>query len=106
MDQLFNIDFKKISSHSKKEVLERKKFFELFLKAGLTNKKDENWKFSDLHTIICQNFKQIQNYDDFKFDKKIEFIKDFDHNHIIIVNGVFKSFDLSFEEKDKVKLKI
>ncbi len=105
MDQLFNIDFKKISSHSKKEVLERKKFFELFLKAGLPNKKDENWKFSDLHTIICQNFKQIQNYDDFKFDKKIEFIKDFDHNHIIIVNGVFKSFDLSFEEKDKVKIK-
>ena len=76
MEQLFNIDLKKISSASPHEALERKKNLELFLKTGLPNKKDENWKFSDLHTIICQNFKQIQNYDDFKFDKKIEFIKE------------------------------
>ena len=104
MEQLFNIDLKKISTASKKEAIERKKNFDLFLKTGLPNKKDENWKFSDLNFIISKNFKQITNYDDFKFDEKIELINDFDHNHIILVNGVFKSCDIRFEEKEKVKI--
>ncbi len=103
MEQLFNIDFKKISTSSQKEASERKNFFDLFLKAGLPNKKDENWKFSDLNFIINKNFKQIKNYDDFKPDKKIELINDFDHNHIILVNGVFKSCNVKFEEEEKVK---
>ena len=104
MENLFNIDFKKISTLSKKETIERKKNFELFLKGGLPNKKDENWKFSDLNSIISQNFKQITNHDDFIFDKKIKFIEDFDHNKIILVNGILKSCDIGFEEKEKVKI--
>ena len=104
MENLFNIDFKKISTLSKKETIERKKNFELFLKDGLPNKKDENWKFSDLNSIISQNFKQITNHDDFIFDKKIKFIEDFDHNKIILVNGILKSCDIGFEEKEKVKI--
>ena len=104
MDQLFNIDLKKIPVSSDEEALERKKNFELFLKTGLPNKKDENWKFSDLNFIISKNFKQISISDDFKFDKKIGFIKDFDHNHITLINGVYKSCDIRFEEKEKVKI--
>ena len=75
-----------------------------FLKTGLPNKKDESWKFSDLNLIINKNFNQITNNDDFKFDKKIEFVNDFDHNHIILINGVFKSCDIRFEEKGKVTI--
>ena len=104
MEQLFNIDFNNISSSSKKEALERRKNFELFLKTGLPNKKDENWKFSDLNSIISKNFKEITNYDDLRIDEEIELINDFDHNHIILINGVFKSCDISFEEKEKVKI--
>ena len=104
MDQLFNIDLKKIPVSSDQEALERKKNFELFLENGLPNKKDENWKFSDLNHIISKNFKQISISDDFKFDKKIEFINDFDHNYITLINGVYKSCDIRFEEKEKVKI--
>ena len=104
MEQLFNVVFKNISSSSKKEALERRKNFELFLKTGLPNKKDENWKFSDLNSIISKNFKEITNYDDLRIDEEIELINDFDHNHIILINGVFKSCDISFEEKEKVKI--
>ncbi len=104
MDQLFNIDLKKVPVSSDEEALERKKNFELFLKTGLPNKKDENWKFSDLNFIISKNFKQISISDDFKFDKKIGFINDFDHNHITLINGVYKSCDIRFEEKEKVKI--
>ena len=104
MDQLFNIDLKKIPVSSDEEALERKKSFELFLETGLPNKKDENWKFSDLNFIISKNFQQISISDDFKFDKKIGFINDFDHNHITLINGVYKSCDIRFEEKEKVKI--
>ena len=104
MNQLFNIDLKKIPVSSDEEALERKKNFELFLETGLPNKKDENWKFSDLNFIISKNFKQISISDDFKFDKNIRFINDFDHNHITLINGVYKSCDIRFEEKEKVKI--
>ncbi len=104
MDQLFNIDLKKIPVSSDEEALERKKNFELFLETGLPNKKDENWKFSDLNFIISKNFKQISISDDFRFDKKIGFINDFDHNHITLINGVYKSCDMRFEEKEKIKI--
>ncbi len=104
MEQLFNIDLNKISTTSKKDALDRKKNLELFLKTGFPNKKDENWKFSDLNFIINKNFKNIINNDDFKLNKKIEFINDFDHNHIVLVNGLFKSCNIKFEEKEKIKI--
>ena len=104
MSQLFNIDLKKIFVSSDKEALERKKNFDLFLETGLPNKKDENWKFSDLNFIISKNFKQITNNDVLKFDSKIKLIDDFEHNSIILVNGIFKSFDIKYEEKGKLKV--
>ena len=58
MEQLFDIDLDKISTSSNNEALERKKNLELFLKAGLPNKNNENWKFSDLNFIISKNFKK------------------------------------------------
>ena len=104
MEQLFNIDFNRIHSSDEKEAAGRKKNFELFLKGGLPNKKDENWKFSDLNFIITKNFKNITNNDEYKFEKKIELINDFDHNKIILVNGSLKSCDLQFEKSGKVKI--
>ena len=104
MEQLFNIDFKRINSSNYKEEADRKKNFELFLRGGLPNKKNENWKFSDLNYIISKNFKNITNNDEYKFDEKIETIPDFDHNKVILVNGSLKSYDLHFEEKEKVKI--
>ena len=106
MDQLFNIDFKRINSSNDKEEADRKKNFELFLQGGLPNKKNENWKFSDLNFIISKNFKKITNNDEYKFDDKIESIRDFDHNKVILVNGSLKSYDFNFEEKGKVKIEI
>ena len=99
MEQIFNFDLEKIDSSSEKELLDRKEKLKLFLDAGLPNKKDENWKFTDLNSIISKNFKKIVNNQDFKFDKQIKLIDDFEHNHIILVNGSFKSSDMKFEDK-------
>ena len=65
MEQLFNIDFKRFNSLNDKEAADRKKNFELFLKEGLPNKKNENWKFSDLNYIISKNFNSITNNDEY-----------------------------------------
>ncbi|MEC7143615.1 MAG: Fe-S cluster assembly protein SufD [Pseudomonadota bacterium] len=104
MEQLFNIDFKRINSSNDKEAADRKKNFELFLKGGLPNKKNENWKFSDLNYIISKNFKNITNNNEYNFDEKIDSIHDFDHNKVVLVNASLKSYDLHFEEKGKVKI--
>ncbi len=104
MEQLFNFDLKKISSSSKKDESDRKKNLQLFLDAGFPNKRDENWKFSDLNLIIKNNFKKITNNDIFNFDKKINTINDFEHNYILLVNGVLKSSELKYEEKSKIKI--
>ena len=104
MEQLFNIDLDKITSSSKKENIERKKNLELFFESGLPNKKDESWKFTDLNLIIKKNFKNIKNNFDFNFEEKINFISDFEHNFILLVNGYYKSSDIKFEEKGKVQL--
>ena len=105
MEQLFNIDLGKISNSSKKEEIDRIKNLEQFFKTGLPNKKDENWKFSDLNTIISKNFKNISNNDNFKLDKKIQLINNFEHNYIVLINGSFKSSDIKFEDKEKVEIK-
>ena len=104
MEHLFNFDIKKISSSSKKDESDRKKNLQLFLNEGLPNKRDENWKFSDLNSIIKNNFKKITNNDVFNFDKKIKPINDFEHNYILSVNGVLKSTELKYEEKSKIKI--
>ena len=104
MKPLFNIDLKSIPSSNDKYAADREKNFELFLKGGFPNKKDENWKFSDLNFIISKNFKNITNNDSYKFDDKIEIINDFDHNKIFLINGALKSYDLQFEESEKVKI--
>ena len=104
MEQLFDFKLSKILNSSKKEALEREKNLKLFLKAGLPNKQSENWKFTDLNSIINKNFKNITNNQDFKLEKKIDLIDEFEHNNIVIVNGSLKSVDMKFEDKEKLKI--
>ena len=103
MQEFFNFNLEKISS-SKNEALDREKNLQLFLDKGFPNKKDENWKFSDLKSIVNKNFKSITNNYDFETEKKIDFIKNFDHNYIILVNGLLKTSEIKFEEKGKITI--
>ena len=103
MQEFFNFNLEKISS-SKNEVLDREKNLQLFLDKGFPNKKDENWKFSDLKSIVNKNFESITNNYDFETEKKIDFIQNFDHNYIILVNGLLKTSEIKFEEKGKITI--
>ncbi len=104
MEQLFNFNFKNFPYFSENEILDRKKSLKTFLETGLPNKKEEDWKFTDLNFIINKNFQKITNNQDFIFDKKIDLINNFEHNYIVLVNGSLKSSNIRFEDKEKVNI--
>jgi len=87
---------------------EEKKFriknLELFKAAGFPNKRYEDWKFSDFRNIIDKNFKILETNKVSTIDKKIDLIKDFEHNHIFLINGNLHSSNFFYEEKDKIKI--
>ena len=47
-----------------------KKILNYFMIMDFQIKKDENWKFTDLNTIVSKNFKNITNNFEFKDERK------------------------------------
>ena len=99
-----NYDFQidKIKDLSQEEINLRKKNLELFYQTGFPNKKDEDWKFSDLNSIISNNFNKIVNDDFLPGETEFKNIEEFEHNYISLLNGKLISKDFSYEEKNKI----
>jgi len=104
--QVNSKEINKIKITSKKEKDFRIKNLNFFNQNGFPNKRHEDWKFSDLREIIYKNFKKLNTKNISSKVKKINFIKDFDHNYIVIVNGELHSSNFEFENKNKIKIKI
>ena len=92
---------KKITSEEKKF---RIKNLELFKAAGFPNKRLEDWKFSDFKNIVDRNFDELDTKKVSSDINKIDLIKDFEHNYILLVNGDLHSSNFNYEEKSKIKL--
>jgi len=100
-------EFQKQNISSKELDNIRVKNFQKFEIKGLPTKKQEHWKYTDLKTIINNNFKNIEisdNKKNFKYDNKI-LIKNFEHNRIILLNGNFIEANFIFEDKKKINIK-
>ncbi len=95
----------KIGKFSKEEKDYRIKNLNYFNDIGLPNKKDEDWKFSDLNAIVSKNFKKLNLKLGKSDNPKINFIKEFEHNYIVIINGKLTASDFKYEEKNKIDLK-
>ena len=85
----------------------RIKSFERFKERGFPTKREENWKYTDLKSIINNNFTELQI---FKNKKSLQFnnkhlIKNFKHNRIILLNGNFIESNFSFENENKISIK-
>ena len=109
MEKKAKIDFDKtFKNYSSKEGISfREEYLNKFLEKGFPNRQMENWKFLDLQQIINKNIGELNFYNDFNKEndlKKIEFIKEFEHNKIIFINGKLEEIDFKFEEKDKVQI--
>ena len=85
----------------------RIKNFNIFQKKGFPSKKEENWKYTDLKTILNNNLNKLElpNHENTSQYNSEWLLKNFEHNQIILVNGDFVSSTFSFEAKEKIKIK-
>jgi Fe-S cluster assembly protein SufD len=104
MKQYYDFKIEKIKDLSSDEINLRKKNLDFFYQTGFPNKKDEDWKFSDLNSILSNNFKKIANNDFLPKEKNFKLIDEFEHNFISLFNGRFVSADFSHEEKNKISI--
>ena len=104
MKQYYDFKIEKIKDLSPEEIDIRKKNLDLFYQIGFPNKKDEDWKFSDLNSILRNNFDKIINNDVLPKENNFEVISEFEHNFIKLLNGNLLSSDFSHEDKDKILL--
>ena len=110
MEKALNIDFDKVTESlklSKNSIDKRRIYFNRFVKNGFPNKRQEDWKFSDLNQIINTNFKELNfnytNQDLNKVDQEI-YIKNFKHNKIVFVDGYISKLDFHHEEDSKIEI--
>ena len=102
MQQFYDFKVEKIKNLSSEEKKSRKKNLELFYLNGFPSKKDEDWKFTDLNSILGQNFSNIVNTDLIPEERAYKPITEFEHNFIYLVNGKLISKSFNHEEKDKI----
>ena len=110
MEQKLKTDFDKFintSNFSSQEIKFKKEAFENFLKNGFPSRKLENWKFLDINQIIKKNIGELTFYNDYSIKNEINdniFIKEIEHNKIVIINGKVERLSFEYEESDKINL--
>ena len=105
----FKADFEKTlksKNLSEKEIAFKNLNAKEFANQGFPNKKDENWKFSDLNQIIKKEIGELKFYyeDSEKNDvSKDLFLNQIKHNKLFFVNGQLEQIDFSYEDKTKIE---
>ena len=103
--KIHSSEIDKIGKFTREEKNFRLKNLNHFNEIGIPNKRSEDWKFSDLKEIISKNFNKLNLGLEKSKKPKIDFIKDFDHNYILVINGELVDSNFQYEDKDKIKLK-
>ena len=110
MEEQLKIDFEKLlekSNFSKKNIEIKRKNFNNFIEKGFPNKREENWKFSDLNQIISKNIKNLSFYNDLSKPNKIDqstFIDGLEHNKLVFINGRIEKIEFDYEEKNNIEI--
>ncbi len=110
MEQKLKTDFDKFissSNFSNQEIKLKKEALDIFLKNGFPSRKLENWKFSDINQIIQKNIGELAFYNDYNIKNEINediFIKEIEHNKIVIVNGKVERLSFEYEDSDNINL--
>ena len=104
MKKYYDFKIEKIKDLSSDEIGFRKKNLDLFYQTGFPNKKDEDWKFSDLNSILSNNFNKIVNNDFLPRETEFKIIEEFEHNFISLLNGKLISKNFSYEDENKITI--
>ena len=94
----------RIGKFSEKEKNFRVKNLNFFNENGFPNKRVEDWKFSDFKQIVSKNFNKLNINIETSKTEEFQFIKEFEHNYLVLINGKLNSSNFQFEEKQKVKV--
>ena len=105
MTNFYDLKVENIKDLSLEEKKLRKKNLDLFFQNGFPNKKNEDWKFTDLNSILGKNFNNIENKDLISEDKKLKTIDEFEHNFIFLVDGKLISNNFDYEDKRNIFIK-
>ena len=108
MNENFKIspsEINKIKVLNQKDKNFRLENLKLFNQQGFPTRNHEDWKFSDINQIFSKNFKNLESFKNEIKPKSVNFIKEFDHNHILMVNGKLENSEFKFEDKNKIKIK-
>ena len=105
----FKTDFEKTlkgSNLSEKEIAFKNLNAKEFSNQGFPNRKNEDWKFSDLNQIIKKEIGELNFYNE-KLDKsevdRDILLNQIDHNKLVFINGQLKHTDLSLEDENKIE---
>ena len=96
----------------KKNIDLRKKNLDKFINLGFPNRREEDWKFSDLNKIISSNIKDLKYFNKELFNKENKTLipkealpyKLFEHNKIVITNGIVSVIDFKYEDIKKIDI--
>ncbi len=92
---------------SQKDIEIKKFCLDNFIDKGFPNRKNEDWKFSDLNQIIKKNIGELSFYSDYTSTNKIDtsiFVDGLEHNKIVFVNGRIEKIDFNYESKDQIEI--
>ena len=102
----FNSSIKNLSL-SQKDIEIKKFCLDNFIDKGFPNKKEEDWKFSDLNQIIKKNIGELSFYNDQASTNKVDtsvFVDGLEHNKIVFINGRIEKIDFEYEKKDQIEI--
>ena len=104
MKNFYDFKIEKIKNLSSEEKNLRKKNLDLFFQNGFPNKKNEDWKFSDLNSILGKNFNNIVNESFISEEKKLKKIEKIEHNFIYLLDVKLITNNFDYEEKNNITI--
>jgi len=94
-------------SLSQKDIEIKKFSLDNFINKGFPNRKEEDWKFSDLNQIIKKNIGELSFYNDYTSTNKVDtsvFVDGLEHNKIVFINGRIEKIDFDYEKKGQIEI--
>ena len=105
----FKTDFEKVLKNnnlSEKEIAFKNLNAKEFSSHGFPNRKDEDWKFSDINQIIKKEIGELNFYNEqlkkSEIDKDI-LLNEIEHNKLFFINGQLVQIDFNSEDKGKIE---
>ena len=94
-------------SLSQRDIEIKKFYLDNFIDKGFPNRREEDWKFSDLNQIIKKNIGELSFYSDYTSTNKVDtsvFVDGLEHNKIVFINGRIEKIDFDYEKKNEIEI--